>query len=336
MKKVLITLIAVLLAVTFVSVPAFAELDPDNVPEDAVMYRLDMDDCTLEIDFEEGFVMDGWSANPADLGIADKISFIEDSSLCKIVAGEEALSGEQSFVNKGYLDARIWSLSLIEGVGDYVFVECKFKPINFEGTGAFAFCFCEPDVPASQSEGNGGWIYKVQKKEDKIVCINRAQKVMAELEEGKTYTLAAAFTLGDRYYDFFVDGVRVAEKNKWIGDVNGLDAFRIDSFGPGWDQDAAIAVNPFEFALDDIIVTYGDIVTKAEYFATPEPTPEPTATPEPTDEPTKAPEATEAPTFAPKDNKSGEKKGCKSVVVSSVAIAAVALLGAVAVLKKRH
>ena len=344
MKKILAMIIVISL-MAVMSVASFAEINPEDIPDDAVMYKLDMESYTIYADFEDGFVTEDYlDANVGDFGINGQISYMDPAGFGRMVGGEDALSGEVSLEARGYMDARFWSISLFEGDGDYIFIEWMWKPVCMEGTGNFAISITEADIASTASEGQGGQILTIVQTEDgRIVVKNRAKKEIAELQLGQAYKLAVAFPLGEKTYDFYVDGVLVAEGNRWLGEVASITAMRFDMNGPGWDNKEANRVNTVDWIIDDLIVTYGDRVTKADYFATPEPTPEPTATPEPTDPPANPTDPPVNPTDKPDDpakptDKPEEKdnKGCGQVIISSAAVMTVALLGAAIVLKKKH
>ena len=340
MKKIFATMLLALIIAALAVAPAFAETTQEEIPDDAIMYQLDYDNMTLFVDYESCIETEDYMfMDAATLGAAG-VSFMDPLyTYAKVVGGDEAISGSVSLAIKGYLDSRTWSLSLIEGVGDYVFFEFKIKIISqgAEGDTLFYICAHDPDLPDTASESSGGMIAAIKSGGEGMPYIANlnGDNIYTFPTINEVYTVAYAIEYGTNKIDTYVDGVQVATGDTWVGDLNGICNFRWDLHGSFGDT-AAIKADPREIVIDDILITYGDKVTKAEYFATPEPTPEPTATPEPTDKPTEPPVATEAPTDAPKDNETGEKKGCKSVVVSSMAIATVALLGAVVVLKKKH
>lgn len=116
--------------------------------------------------------------------------------------------------------------------------------------------------------------------------------------------------------------------------------FRFDVLNatPSEDGDFDIAWIAF-FQNEDAAMAFdGDFSKADESKPTPKPTPEPTDTPAPTEPPveTEAPEVTEAPTTEePAATKAPENKGCGGIVGGAVAVA-VAALGAVLVIRKKH
>lgn len=320
MKKNLLKVVLFALVCAIMCMPAFADgetVNPDDIPDDAVMYKLDMDSYSYFADFEEGlYESENYTNSVEDLGISNNITYSAAITKARLAHGEDAISGDVSLEIDGGMDMRVWSMSLIEGAGDYVFVEFLVKIIDFTN-GNFTISLTDPDLEKTFNEGTGGIIGGIGVSKGVPTFKNRS-RVQAELEMNRVYKLAFGIHYGENLYDMYVDGVLVSEGNKWVGEFNNLSAMRYDC-------------GKCHIIIDDVIITFGEKVTKAEYFATPAPTPEPTATPAPTDVPTAVPEATEAPTAAP-----AEKKGCNSVMFSSTAVFAVTVLAAAIVIRKKE
>ena len=338
-----ISMILVLALLLIFSVPAFADLNPDDIADDAVLYTLDMENYTVLVTFEDGFAGE-WMSSVGDFALGNEVSFMDpDYTVGIIVDGEDALSGNQSFRAKGYLDGRRWGISLFDGNGDYIFYEYKIKVLaqGDPDSTLFYVCITEPDfLDETRSESSGGKLAEIRCGEETPYVVNREGDVIYTFPTiNEVYTVACAIPLGGDTFDLFINGVRVSENNPFACEVNNISAMRWDLHGAFGDKEA-IAADTRDIVIDDIILTVGNYITKADYFKTPEPTPEPTATPEPTDPPADPTDPPTNPTDPPVDatDKPDEKdnKGCGQVIISSAAVMAVAILGAAIVLKKKH
>ena len=275
MKKIISVILALAL-LTILAVPAFAEPDPDSIADDAVMYKLDMDNYSFLVTYEDAYAGDDWMNSVDDLGLRSEVSFIGDKSRAIIVEREEAISGEQSLRAKGHLDSREWNISLNDGNGDYIFYEYKIKILSLgtPGSSIFYTCITEPDyLDDTLNAGPGGKLAEIRCGEETAYVVNREEEVIYTFPTiNEVYKVACAIPLGGNTFDLFINGVRVSENNPFVCEVNNITAARWDLRGNTSDREA-IAKDPRDIVIDDIILTVGNYITKAEYYATPEPTP---------------------------------------------------------------
>ena len=237
-------------------------------------------------------------------------SFLHPGSPVKIT-DQNPITGTKSIVFKDFLDTRTWMIHAVIPFDSSAYaMEFSIRVDSMpENGGRFALKITDINSAERDNEDSSNPILYIQKVEGKLGLYNLSNKLLAELEVGKAYSIVVACDLETTDYYVFLDGNYIPESHSEFNvEFAQLSAFRFDILGEG-----------IQVTLDDLCID-GCLIKR---IATATPTPAPTQAP--TTAPTQAPTA--APTQAP-----AEEGGCGS---SAAVVQIMLILGTALIIKKR-
>ena len=184
-----------------------------------------------------------------------------------MVTNENPISGDQSLMIKDFLDGRKWSIDQAAPFdGDAYVVEFKIRIDAMPAGGKFAFKVSDVNSPEKDSESESGPILSFKNVDGTLGLYNFADKLVAELETERVYSVAVVCETLSTDCFLFLDGEYVPDsKAEFSAEFAQPSAFRFDLRGSGT-----------IIALDDLVADGCEVDKVGGATPTPEATEAPT------------------------------------------------------------